>query len=126
MMFNMLLGAQLREFNDRQFTVKDKFGEIRTFVFEEDEGGCCGFNELVNKLLISSDDLSRNPVITKIEARTTNEYSEEDHVIITLFGEAKKLAEIDSLSSSGSGWCYGACVTLRCVQTDESECITCW
>ena len=125
-MFKDLLGAQLVEFDDKHIVVKDEFGNVQTFVFEEDEGGCCGFNNLVNTLFISKEDLARNPVITKIECCAVGEWEYEDRVIITLFGEAAKLAEIDSLSSSGSGWCYGACVTLRCVQTKESTVITSW
>ena len=125
-MFDDLIGAQLIEFDGSHFKTKDKNGTTSTFVFEEDEGDCCGWNELENTLLISDDELARNPVITKVEHQNEDDWEDGEHVIITLFGEVKKLAQIDSISSSGSGWSYGACVTVKCIQTGEEECITSW
>ena len=124
-MLDKLIGAQLVKFDETSFTVKNQVGQQFTFDFEEDEGDCCGFNELELRLLISNEDISRNPVITKVEEQRL-ESDDNDHVIITMFGENKKLAEVESYSSSGSGWCYGACVVLKCVQTGESETVTEW
>ena len=52
--------------------------------------------------------------------------NDEDRLIITLFGEQKQLAEFESMSSSGSGWHYGATVTLHCLKTNEKEVLTSW
>lgn len=126
-MFNQLIGSQLVEFSEKGFVVKCTNGNLKRFVFELDCGDCCGFNDLVNTLLISECELSRNPVITKIEQIDVSHLGHDgNHIVITFFGEAKKLAEIDSHSSSGSGWRYGACVTLRCLETDKVETITSW
>lgn len=45
---------------------------------------------------------------------------------ITFFGLAKKLAMIESYSSSGSGWEYGATVTLVCKETGAEATVTSW
>ena len=49
---------------------------------------------------------------------------DSDILKLTFFGEHKAIAEVNSLSSSGSGWCYGACVTLRCRETGEEHMLT--
>ena len=125
-MLKNLIGAQLVEFDTDHFVVRDSNGHILNFVFEQDEGDCCGYNDLENTLLISKDELAKNPVITKVEQCEDSDFNYEEHVVITFFGEAKKLAQIDSTSASGSGWCYGACVTLKCIQTGDEEYITSW
>ena len=122
-MIENLIGSKLVSFDDNGFSVVLPNGEQRDFIFNEDEGGCCGFNELSTELLISADELSNNPIITNIEKSDTSG-SDEDSVKIAFFGECKKIAEVNSLSSSGSGWCYGACVWVTCKQTDEKETIT--
>lgn len=128
MLFTKLVGCQLTEFNSEGFSVKDRNGNIKNFVFFKDEGDCCGFNDLKNELFISTDELARNPVITKVEEidASDSKYDDCDHVIVTFFGEVKKLAQIDSLSSSGSGWSYGASVTVKCIETGEEKTITSW
>lgn len=45
---------------------------------------------------------------------------------LTDFGLAKKLAVVDSYSSSGSGWQYGATVTLICKETGDEAVVTTW
>ena len=110
-------------FDNDGFSVILPSGEQRDFVFDEYEGDCCGFNQLSTNLFISDEELRRNPVITNIESIDTSE-REEDSVKIAFFGEYKEIAEVNSLSSSGSGWCYGACVWVVCKQTNEKVTIT--
>lgn len=123
-MLNDLVGANLVELNERRFVV-NKDDMLICFTFEEDSGDCCGFNEITANLFISKEELHRNPVITSIETERGAD-NHEDRLVITLFGEQKQLAEIESISSSGSGWNYGATVTLRCLKTNEEEVLTSW
>lgn len=122
-MLEYLIGSKLISFDNDGFSVILPSGEQRDFVFYEDYGDCCGYNELSTELLISADELSNNPIITNIEKTDTSE-RDEDSVKIAFFGECKKIAEVNSLSSSGSGYCYGACVWVTCKQTNEEETIT--
>lgn len=122
-MLENLIGSKLVSFNEKGFSVISPNGERRDFVFDEDYGDCCGYNELSAELLISADELSNNPVITNIEKIDTSG-SDDDSIKIVFFGEVRKIAEINSLSSSGSGWCYGACVLVTCKQINESEILT--
>ena len=123
---NLLLGSQLVSLDNNGFTVRNADGE-RHFIFEEDDGDCCGYNDIEVKLLISEDEISRNPVITNIVEQDHDNASVDcDSLTITLFGESKLLAQINSCSSSGSGWQYGATVTCRCIETHEEETITSW
>jgi hypothetical protein len=122
-MLENLIGSKLISFDNDGFSVILPSGEQIDFVFDEDKGDCCGFNELSTELLISTDELSNNPIITNIEKTDTSGY-DDDSVKIAFFGECKKIAEVNSLSSSGSGWNYGACVWVTCKQTGEEETIT--
>lgn len=125
-MLDELLGYQIIDLNENGFAVR-KGNVIKHFVFFEDEGDCCGFNELSTALLINRENTADNPFISSVEyKRHTNDYADEDDLTITFFGGDKALATIDSLSSSGSGWCYGACVKVVCVETDEEEILTEW
>lgn len=63
------------------------------------------------------------PAITKVE-RDHDDSGEADDLRITLFGVNKKLAMIDSYSSSGSGWAYGSAMTVRCKETNKVETLT--
>lgn len=124
-MLEELFGAQILEIDtmNDEFSVKLRNGEVRHYVVEEDEGDCCGFNEF-DILLIDNDEINKNPVITNIVSEKNEEGLDEDTLKLTFFGGHKAIAEINSLSSSGSGWCYGACVTLRCRETGEGYKLT--
>ena len=124
-MTNELIGAQLISFDKDKFKVKTAKGKVRTFVLDEDEGDCCGYNEVVSTLLIDKKELANNPIITDI-TEIDNEECEGNRHILTLVGVSKPLAEIDSYSSSGSGWCYGACVILKCEETRLSKILSSW
>lgn len=124
-MTNELIGAQLISFDKDKFKVKTAKGKIRTFVLEEEAGDCCGCNDVISTLLIDKKELANNPIITDI-TEIDNEEDEGNRHILTLVGVSKPLAEIDSYSSSGSGWCYGACVTLVCEETRLSKILSSW
>ena len=126
-MFNSLLGSQLVSLDECGFTVRSK-GKERHFVFDEDHGDCCGYNNIEAKLLISEEEeANRNLIITNIAMeRDDGGYGDGNSLTITFFGESKLLAQINSYSSSGSGWCYGATVTCKCVETQEQEVLTSW
>lgn len=123
-MLEKLIGAQLIEINERGFVVR-KDGELIRFSFIEDYGDCCGFNQIKTHLFISKDELRRNPIITNIQEDSVHSNDSSD-LTITFFGEQKRIAKIDSMSSSGSGWGYGAFVSLRCLKTKEEEILTQW
>lgn len=119
-----LIGYQLVSIDDTRILVR-KGDSTYELIIEEDYGDCCGYNEIDTKLLISNDELERNPIITNVITEDNDDgWSYEAK--ITFFGESKPLAELNSLSSSGSGWCYGACVTIVCKDLNMSETITQW
>lgn len=127
-MIESLVGYRLIELNNNGFKV-EKDGDIKTFEFEEDYGDCCGFNEIETNLLISDEEFSNNPVITEVEYANPSRisyYDYKDQLRITFMGESKPIAEINSLSSSGSGYGYGAHVWVVCKETNETEELTSW
>lgn len=126
-MLDELIGYQIISLNKDGFAVR-KGNEIKHFAFFEDYGDCCGFNELRTALMIDPKDNANNPFISRVEyeSNTNGDYFDANSVTITFFGADKTLATIDSVSSSGSGWCYGACVKVVCVETDEEELLTEW
>lgn len=123
-MLDELFGAQILNIDtdNSKFAVKLKSGEIRNYEIIEDEGDCCGFNRF-GILVIDSDEVNKNPIITNIESEI-GDVEDANSLKLTFFGEHKAIAEINSLSSSGSGWCYGACVTLKCRETGEGKILT--
>lgn len=121
-----LVGYQLVSINDNCIVVRKGNSEY-TLNIDEDYGDCCGYNDINTKLLVSENELARNPVITNVEVEDTcSDSSYGDGTKITFFGEVKPIAELDSFSSSGSGWCYGACVTIVCNELKLDETITSW
>jgi len=124
-MLEELLGSQILDVDtfDNKFSVRLKNGDIYHYEIIEDEGDCCGFNEF-GILLIDNDETEKNPIITNIVSEKGDTEYDEDTLKLTFFGEHKAIAEINSLSSSGSGWCYGACVTLRCRETGKEHTLT--
>lgn len=122
--FSELIGGQILEMNDGGFVVRLKNGQIRTFIFMEDGGGCSGYN-ILNTELFYSKNSKDNPVITKIDYNRDDDNG-EDKLTITFFGVYAPLAIIESLSSSNSGWSYGASMSIFCKETKEEELLTSW
>jgi len=128
MEFNELVGFQLVDLNDESMIVR-KGDQGYIIDFECDGGDCCGYAQIKNSLLIDESEITRNPVITKVENKSSrnNDFDYyEDNVLITLFGEYKPIAEIEARAGSGSGWNYGAAVTVRCKPLEIDEEIVSW
>ena len=115
-----LVGMKLINLNRTGFTVEDTDGERLHFVFDEDGGGCCGFNKIKTTLSMSKKN---PPVITKVQYQDVTA-GDEDAIRITFFGLDKEIAEIFSMSSSGSGWAYGATIAVKCREINFTEVIT--
>lgn len=123
-----LIGMQLVSWDDdRKIMTVKKGNNLFKLVFDDSkEGGCCGYNDFFAELFVSNEELKRNPVITKLECERSGDEENADSVRITFLGEAKKIMTINSLSSSGSGWCYGATVTVKCEALSIDETVTGW
>jgi hypothetical protein len=119
-----LKGYQLVSIDEEKIVIK-KGDNSYILQIEEDEGGCCGYNDIVTELFISSEELKRNPIITDIEM-LVDEESDGERCKVTFFGEYKPMAELNTYSSSGSGWGYGAAVTLVCDALELSENLSSW
>ena len=115
-----IIGAQLSSVTTHSFTVRTPAGKILEFQFEEDEGECCGYNNLSTTLYFDSDDITNNPVITNFSYETSQSASQPGQsATITLFGLNRTIAKFESFSCSGSGYWYGATVTLKCHYTNK-------
>lgn len=121
MSLNCLLGSKLISISEDEMVVEN---DARQAVIKiiQDEGGCCGFNDVTAILLINEKD---RPVITKVE-EVYEDTDDESVCRITLFGSYKAIAMLETRSTSGSGWQYGACVTLKCERPFIDEQLTCW
>ena len=121
MSLNCLLGSKLISISEDEMLIENCEGQT-TVIKIIQEGDCCGFNEVIATLLINEND---RPVITKLE-EVYEDKDDESVCRITLFGGYKAIAVLETLSSSGSGWKYGACVTLKCKSPHIDEQLTCW
>lgn len=121
---HQLIGYQLVSIDENKIVVKNK---DQRYILEivDDPGDCCGYNSIEASLFISEEELARNPVITNvmIESKGLDDWAEGK---ITFFGEDKKMATLSTLSSSGSGWAYGACVVVRCKMLDVDFEVSHW
>lgn len=115
-----LVGFKLVSINNDAIIVKKEEKEY-SIKIEEYEGDCCGYNDIETTLLINDNS---NPVITSITRNEIDNSWDGENVEIIFYGENKQLAKINSLSSSGSGWCYGACVSIKCKELNINEVIT--
>lgn len=125
MKFNDLVGFQLVYLNDDVMIVKK---EDKTYVleFDYDYGDCCGYAHIKNSLLINENETTCNPIITKIEDKVGGNGQDRANILITLFGGHKLIAEIEAEAGSGSGWSYGAVVTVKCKPLEIDEKIVSW
>lgn len=123
-MLEKLIGAQILTVNNDSIEVE--LGE-KSYVLEilTDDGDCCGYTNFTTKILYSENDI-RNPIITNVSKEYVDSEIVEEISIITFYGESKPLATIESEAGSGSGWHYGACVTLRCKALNIDEELASW
>lgn len=119
-----LIGYQLVSINDGQIVVQ-KDNKKYYLNIDDYSGDCCGYNEITTNLLISETELNRNPVITNVEM-TSDEEGEGMSARLTFFGEYKPMAIVDTYSSSGSGWGYGAYVSIVCDALGINEEMSYW
>ena len=119
-----LIGYQLVSINSEEIVVRKDDKEYTLYIID-DEGGCCGYNDITTELLIDNAEVKRNPIITNVEI---DEYEQDDgsKAKLTFFGEYKPIAVVDTYSSSGSGWCYGACVTIECEILGINDTLSAW
>lgn len=117
-----LVGYQLVSINDDKIVVK-KDGIEYELQLHDYPGDCCGYNEIESELFISSTELSRNPIITNVVVED-NGSNWGNRGKLTFFGEVKAMAEVNTYSSSGSGWCYGAAVSVVCDALELDECLS--
>ena len=123
-MLEFLIGARLVTADDTGFEVVASNDKRYRFNFESYEGDCCGYNTISSHLLIE-DESEQNPRITKISHTITDDrYSQSCE--ITFFGISKPIYTAAIESSSSSGWCYGATVSLTCKEADFNEILTSW
>jgi hypothetical protein len=118
-----LVGFQIVSIDDSKVVVR-KDNKTYELLIKEYDCGCCGYNVLETKLLISDDELNKNPIITRVERKCHEGDHDGECCKITFFGSSKPLASIDSESNSGSGWCYGASVSLVCKALELDETLT--
>ena len=119
-----LVGFQLVDLTKEKILVRSPQGEIYTLFIEDDEGDCCGFNQIDTFLSIEKNS-KNNPIITRVGIRNS-ESGEGEECEVTFYGGSKILGSIDTYSSSGSGWNYGANVTVRCSPLSLLEILSSW
>ena len=90
---------------------------------KQDEGDCCGYNELNTELYLSSNCY---PIITNVSCEKKVEPFDCETCKITFYGLDNKLASIESTSGSGSGYAYGACVTIKCDALELNDILSSW
>lgn len=126
----IFIGAQLVHIDDTIITVR-KNGKKYKIEFEVNEGDCCGYADIVSNLYYDMSDTSRNPIVTNIQVAYDEDVKGFDdydgfgdnRIKITLLGEYAPLVDISAIAGSGSGWDYGACVTLVCKKLKIRESI---
>lgn len=123
-----LVGYHLVDIDDTHIIVKKGDTEYVLRIME-DYGDCCGYNEITTKLFVSETELGLNPIITNVEidkSETERGWTDGESCKLTFFGGYKPLAVVDTYSSSGSGWCYGACVSICCEVLGLNEELSSW
>ena len=119
-----LVGFQLVDLDNERMIVKKGKQEF-TLSFNRDYGDCCGYTNVENALCFDRTNTKRNPVIANVEYSNGDSEDQSD-VKITFFGENKKIAEVSADAGSGSGWNYGANVTVSCNALGINETIVQW
>lgn len=119
-----LVGFQLIDLTEDKILVRSPEGKIYTLFIEDDEGDCCGFNDITTILQFKRNSKA-NPIITKVSTHNEEE-SDGEYCYVTFYGDSKVLGTINTYSSSGSGWNYGANVTVRCSPLSLLEVLSSW
>ena len=120
-----LIGSQLIG-ESHSGILLQKDGKIFELEIDTDDGDCCGYADFKKVLLIDEYNIKRNPVITKVEVVDGASDYDEDSCLITLYGENIAMAIVEATAGSGSGWQYGACVTVKCPTLGIEERIASW
>ena len=120
-----LIGSQLVGETCSGILLK-KDGKVFELEIDTDSGDCCGYADFKKVLLIDEDNIKRNPVITKVEIIDGESDYDEESCLITLYGENLAMATVEATAGSGSGWHYGACVTVKCPTLGIAGCIASW
>lgn len=115
-----LIGAKLVSLDEHEMII-EKDGVKYSIRICEDYGGCCGYNEISTKLLIEKGN---EPVIVNYTKECDS--VDGERCKIALFGECKEIAEIETFSSSVSGWGYGATVWIECNELDINIVLSSW
>ena len=118
---DVLIGSQILTMDDSTIVVV-KDGVNYTLYIGDYPGDCCGFNE-IQTVLNYGKNHADNPIITNITSERDKEGGE---CKVTFYGDSKVIGTIDAYSSSGSGWKYGACVTVECKALDIDEELSSW
>ena len=121
-MLDKIIGCKLTKITKEEIIVWKDNKKYRLQI-EDNEGDCCGYNEINTLLLI---DENHHPIITDITYKHTEDYGDGDLLEITFYGDNKQLALLTSYSTSGSGWGYGACVKVKCKALKIDNTLTQW
>lgn len=122
-MLEKLIGAQIVEVTENTLTVSLN-GKEHELEISSDDGDCCGYADF-KTLVFDENDIKRNPIITNIEV-TPKAHCSGDEAIITFYGESSEILSIEGEAGSGSGWEYGACVTITCKTLEIEENLVSW
>lgn len=118
-----LIGAQILKVEEESIQVL-KDGKVYILEILSDYGDCCGYANFTTTMLYSPDSI-HNPVITNVKTQE-GEDGESESVFVTFYGEYAPLVEIDAEAGSGSGWQYGASVTMVCKELGIDEHLVSW
>lgn len=120
---DVLIGSQILTMSKDKIIVK-KNGVNYTLIVDNHESDWGGFN-LIETTLNYGENSSDNPIITKIW-RSDEDSGYGSTCTVTFYGGSKVVGVIDTESSSGSGWAYGACVSLECEALGIDELLSSW
>lgn len=119
-----LIGAQIVSVDEESIKIK-KDGKIHKLKVYGDSGDCCGFYDFYINL-VYEENSDRNPIITSVEESSYDDGMHSQTSVITFYGEHKELATIEGTAGSGSGYSYGAFVSITCETLDIDEGLVFW
>lgn len=119
-LFKKLIGAQIVKLTEDQIIVRTSEDDDPISLDFYKDNIDCGWASIRHELFYEEGN-KENPVITNIEVEE-NENGCSERVVLTLFGEAKTLAEYNFSCGSDSGWHYGAAITVVCGLNEKTVC----